>query len=61
MALSIILEISRVGNSQKVTAVDEATGIEVSFVAPVSASRMDIERLARSKLAYVIAKKSAES
>ena len=39
----------------------EATGIEVSFVAPVSASRMDIERLARSKLAYVIAKKSAES
>lgn len=61
MALSIILEISRVGNSQKVTAVDEATGIEVSFVAPVSASRMDIERLARSKLAYVIAKKGAES
>ena len=61
MASSIILEISRVGKSQKVTAVDEATGIEVSFVAPVSASRMDIERLARSKLAYVIAKKSAES
>ena len=61
MASGIILEISRVGNSQKVTAVDEVTGIEVSFVAPVSASRMDIERLARSKLAYVIAKKSAES
>lgn len=61
MASGIILEISRVGNSQKVTAVDEETGIEVSFIAPVSAARMDIERLARSKIAYVIRKKSAES
>jgi hypothetical protein len=61
MASGIILEISRVGNSQKVTAVDEETGVEVSFIAPVSAARMDIERLARSKLAYVIARKSAES
>jgi hypothetical protein len=61
MASSIILEISRVGNSQKVTAVDEETGVEVSFIAPVSAPRMDIERLARSKIAYVIRKKSAES
>jgi hypothetical protein len=61
MASSIILEISRVGNSQKVTAVDEDTGVEVSFIAPVSAPRMDIERLARSKIAYVIRKKSAES
>jgi hypothetical protein len=50
-----------VGNSQKVTAVDEDTGVEVSFIAPVSAPRMDIERLARSKIAYVIRKKSAES
>jgi len=61
MSSSIILEISRVGNSQKVTAVDEETGVEVSFIAPVSAPRMDIERLARSKIAYVIRKKSAES
>jgi hypothetical protein len=61
MASGIILEISRVGNSQKVTAVDEETGVEVSFIAPVSALRMDIERLARSKIAYVIRKKSAES
>jgi hypothetical protein len=61
MPSSIILEISRVGNSQKVTAVDEESGVEVSFIAPVSASRMDMERLARSKLAYVIRKKSAES
>jgi len=61
MASGIILEISRVGNSQKVTAVDEETGVEVSFIAPVSVLRLDIERLARSKIAYVIRKKSAES
>ena len=61
MALSIILEITRLGNSQKISAVDENTGVEISFVAPVSASRSDIERLARSKLAYVLKKKSAES
>ena len=61
MALSIILEITRVGNSQKVSAIDELSGVEISFIAPVSASRMDIERLARSKLAYVISKKTAES
>ncbi|MEQ1754356.1 MAG: hypothetical protein ABL973_09515 [Micropepsaceae bacterium] len=61
MALSIILEITRLGNSKKVSAVDEHTGVEISFVAPVSASRSDIERLARSKLAYVLKKKSAES
>ena len=61
MAQSIILEITRIGNSQKVTAIDEITGTEVSFIAPVSALRIDIERLARAKLTYVINKKSAES
>jgi hypothetical protein len=54
----IILEIVAIGASQKVTAVDEATGTEVSFIAPASAARADIERLARSKLAYVLQKKS---
>lgn len=61
MALSIILEITRIGNSQKVTAIDEKSGTEVSFIAPVSALRSDIERLARAKLTYVINKKPAES
>ena len=57
----IILEVTTVGASQKVTAVDEATGIEVSFIAPATAARADIERLARSKLAYVLQKKSGDS
>jgi hypothetical protein len=56
MELRILLEIIRIGQSQKVTAVDEISGVEVSFVTPVSAARADIERLARSKLTYVLRK-----
>jgi hypothetical protein len=58
---AIILEVTTVGASQKVTAVDEATGTEVSFIVPVNAARADIERLARSKLAYVLQKKSGDA
>ena len=47
-----------IGASQKVTAIDEETGVEVSFVAPASAVRADIERLARAKLDYMLKKKS---
>ena len=53
----IILEITRIGTSQKVSAIDEDTGLEVSFIAPVSAASADIERLARAKLDYVMNKK----
>jgi hypothetical protein len=59
--MAILLEIMRVGNVQKIIAVDEASGTEVSFMAPVSASRLEIERLARAKVAYVIRKKTADS
>ena len=61
MSPKIILEITRIGKSQKISAVDEESGVEVSFIAPVSASRIDIERLARAKLAYVLRKKTGES
>lgn len=61
MRMNIILEIRRIGNTQKVSAIDEQTGTEVSFMAPLSAAKIDIERLARAKLAYVINKKTAES
>lgn len=50
-----------VGSSQKVTVIDEQTGMEVSFIAPASAARADIERLARSKLNYVLEKKSRDA
>ena len=54
----IILELTTIGASQKVTAVDEASGAEVSFIAPAATARADIERLARAKLDYVLKKKS---
>jgi hypothetical protein len=57
----IILEVTTIGSSQKVTAIDEATGTEVSFIAPTSAARIDIERLARSKLAYVLQRKGDDA
>jgi hypothetical protein len=60
-AMAILLEMMRVGNFQKVVAVDDASGTEVTFMAPLSASRLDIERLARSKLAYVMRRKTPDS
>ena len=60
-ATAILPGMMRVGNFQKVVAVDEASGTEVTFMAPVTASRLDIERLARSKLAYVMRRKTPDS
>lgn len=57
----IILEMTTIGSSQKVTAVDEATGTEVSFITPASTARADIERLARAKLEYVMRKQSGDA
>jgi len=56
---AILLEIITIGSSLKVAAIDEETGLEVSFIAPANTSRADIERLARSKLAYVAKKNGA--
>jgi len=53
----VLIEIATIGASSKVTAVDEASGVEISFIAPANASRADIERLAKAKLRYVLAKK----
>jgi hypothetical protein len=49
----IILEIHVVGAAQQVRAISGSDGLEVSFPAPASALRTDIERLARAKLAFV--------
>ena len=54
----ILLEVVQIGASLKVAAIDEATGTEVSFVAPANTSQADIERLANAKLRYVLAKKN---
>jgi hypothetical protein len=52
----IIIEIQRIGAILRVAAVDVATGTEVIFQAPASASRLAIDRLAADKLRYVMKK-----
>ena len=49
----ILLEMNRVRGAMDVRAVSASDGLEVVFMAPVSAAQSDIERLARAKLAYV--------
>lgn len=53
----VIFEFLHVGAAFKVTAVDVATGIEVSIVADPSAGEPTLKRLAQQKLAYVMAKR----
>jgi hypothetical protein len=54
----IILEINRVGGALEVRAVSVGDGLEVTFPAPASAAKTDLERVARSKLAYVRGRRS---
>jgi hypothetical protein len=54
----IIFEFLRVGAAVKVTAVDVATGIEVSIVGDPTAGEATLKQLARQKLEYVRAKRS---
>lgn len=49
----ILLEMNRIRGAMEVRAVSAADGLEVVFMAPTNAAQSDIERLARSKLAYV--------
>ena len=52
----IIIETQRIGAILRVAAVDVATGTEVVFQPPATASRASIERLAANKLRYVMRK-----
>ena len=52
----IFLEFHVLGTSQKVSAIDEATGIEVSVTGPASASREHISNIAVQKLQRKIEK-----
>ena len=52
----IIIEFIEVGNSVKVSAVDVASGEEVSIVGPTSASREQLEQTVLAKLKYVLSK-----
>lgn len=56
----IYLEFLTVGDSMKVTAIDSATGTEVSIVGPVRAPRNELERVAIDKLHYVLERRSSD-
>jgi len=57
----IYLEYLTVGDSIKVTAVDSATGTEVSIVGPARAPQNELERVAIDKLEYVLERKSSDA
>lgn len=46
----IIFEIVRVGDTQRVAAIDVASGVEVVVIAPANASLADVRTLAIKKL-----------
>ncbi len=50
----VIFEITRIGDAQRVAAVDVATGIEVVVQAPANAALADVRALALRKLKRVL-------
>ena len=46
----VLFEFTAIGNVVKVAAIDAATGLEVSIMGPVHASRADLQKLALAKL-----------
>lgn len=52
----IIIETLRIGGAMEVRAI-AGDGLEICFQAPSNASEIDVERLARAKLAFVRSKR----
>ncbi|MBC7770611.1 MAG: serine hydroxymethyltransferase [Phycisphaerales bacterium] len=46
----VIFEVTRIGDAQRVAAIDTATGVEVVVQAPASAALADVRALALRKL-----------
>ena len=46
----VYFQFTALGRSVKVSAIDAATGLEVSVIGPATASKSDLERLALQKL-----------
>jgi hypothetical protein len=53
----VIFEFVRVGQAVKVSAIDAATGTEVSIVGDPTVSEAALKRLAERKLDYVLARR----
>jgi hypothetical protein len=56
-----LIEIVRIGNSCKISAIDSETGTEVSTMGPLHASEAQLARVAIAKLRYVLAKNSKKT
>ena len=52
----VIIEQVRIGVTQRITAIDPATGLEAVFQAPLHASPLQIQSLAIAKLDYMAKK-----
>lgn len=50
----IILEFISVGTYVKINAIDVATGVEATSIAPANLSKHEMENLAKRKLEYVM-------
>ncbi len=57
----VFFEITRVGDVQRVAAIDAATGVEVVIQAPANASLVDVRALALRKLERALADGSDDS
>ncbi len=57
----VLFELLPVGNSVKVSAVDPASGVEVSIVGPADIGTTELKRNAMAKLAYVLRKQREEA
>jgi len=53
----IFIETRRIGGTLRVTAIHADSGTEAVFQAPASTGREELQRLAASKLRYVMSKK----
>lgn len=58
--MDIIFEITPIGNTVKVTAIDAETGVEVSIQGPATAGQETLKINAVRKLKYMIEKKNKE-
>lgn len=57
----VLIEIVTLGTYAKVTAIDSATGTEISMTGPANAPRASLEAAAVSKLEFVLKKKNANT
>ncbi len=56
----ILFEITAIGSSVKVVAIDSATGIEATIIGPASAGQAMLQQQAVRKLQYVMTQKAGK-